>query len=79
MKKGLWEYIFSGIRPNITLRIGKPFGPFKLPKDKSNKEKALKNIGDEMMCRIAALLPKKCHGKYINNPDVEKYNLENNL
>ena len=55
------------------------FRDFELYKDKSNKEKALKNIGDEMMCRIAALLPKKCHGKYINNPDVEKYNLENNL
>ena len=57
MKRGLWDYILSGIRPNITLRVGKPFGPFSLPKDKSIKEKVFKDIGDEMMCRIAALLP----------------------
>jgi len=39
----------------------------------------LKYIGDEMMCRIAALLPEECHGKYKNNPNVKKYRLENNL
>ena len=79
MKKGLWDYILKGIRPNITLRVGKPFGPFTLPKDKSIKEKVFKDIGDEMMCRIAALLPKECHGQYKNHPDIEKYSLENNL
>ena len=79
MKKGLWDYILSGIRPNITLRVGKSFGPFSLPKDKSIKEKVIKDIGDEMMCRIAALLPKECHGQYKNHPDIEKYSLENNL
>jgi len=79
MKKGLLDYIVSGIRPNITLRAGKPFGPFKLPKDKSKKEEVFKDIGDEMMCRIAALLPKECHGQYKNHPDIEKYHLENNL
>jgi len=79
LKKGLWDYILSGIRPKISIRVGKPFGPFELPKDRSQKEKELKYIGDEMMCRIAALLPEECHGKYKNNPDVKKYRLENNL
>ena len=79
MKKGLWDYILSGIKPNITLRVGKPFGPFTLPKDKSVKEKVFQDIGDEMMCRIAALLPKECHGQYKNHPDIEKYSIENNL
>ena len=31
LKKGLWDYIFSGIRPKISIRVGKPFGPFELP------------------------------------------------
>ena len=50
-----------------------------LPKDKSVKEKVFQDIGDEMMCRIAALLPKECHGQYKSHPDIEKYSLENNL
>ena len=79
LKKGLWDYIVSGIRPKISIQVGKPFGPFELPKDRSQKENELKYIGDEMMCRIAALLPEECHGKYKNNPDVKKYRLENNL
>ena len=53
--------------------------PYTPPKDKSVKEKVFQDIGDEMMCRIATLLPKECHGQYKNHPDIEKYHLENNL
>ena len=28
IKKGMWEYIFSGVRPKIRISIGKPLGPF---------------------------------------------------
>ncbi|MEC7926880.1 MAG: lysophospholipid acyltransferase family protein, partial [Candidatus Neomarinimicrobiota bacterium] len=52
-----WENIFRGVRPTVQVRIGKPFGPFTLSKSKKNKERDLNKIGDEIMCKIAALLP----------------------
>jgi len=77
IKKGLWEYIFTGIRPKISIRIGKPCGPYSIPKDRSKREIALSDIGDEIMCRIAALLPEDSHGQFKNNPLIKKFQEQN--
>lgn len=73
LKKSLWYYLFRGVRPHIEIKIGKPFGPYTLSKDKINRENELVEIGNIVMCRIAALLPKTTHGVYSNDPKVEQY------
>ena len=75
----IWSNATRGVRPKVQINIGKPFGPYSLPKDRSQKEKKLTIIGDEVMCRIAALLPDKHHGFYRGNPSIKNYREENNL
>jgi 1-acyl-sn-glycerol-3-phosphate acyltransferase len=57
-------------RPPITIR----FGPaFTLPPvDRSDREGWLKQSTDEIMCRIAALLPEKYHGFYAGHPRLRE-------
>ncbi|MFQ6603960.1 MAG: lysophospholipid acyltransferase family protein [Fidelibacterota bacterium] len=64
-----WENWFRGVRPTVTIRIGKPFGPVSLPENRKEKIKALADIGDELMSRIATLLPKK-HRGYLRNKSL---------
>jgi len=75
----IWSNALSGVRPKVRINIGKPFGPYSLPKERSQKETKLAKIGDEVMCRIAALLPDKHHGVYLGNPSIKNYREENNL
>ncbi|NPV74777.1 MAG: 1-acyl-sn-glycerol-3-phosphate acyltransferase [Anaerolineae bacterium] len=57
-------------KPVITARFGPPF---RLPPlDRSNREETLKNYTDEIMCRIAALLPQKYHGFYRDHPRLKE-------
>jgi 1-acyl-sn-glycerol-3-phosphate acyltransferase len=49
-------------RPKITVRFGEPFSlP---PIDRKNREASLQKNTDEIMCRIAALLPDEYRGVY---------------
>ncbi len=75
----IWSNVLSGVRPKVRINIGKPFGPYSLPKERSQKEEKLAKIGDEVMCRIAALLPDKHHGVSRGNPSIKNYREENNL
>lgn len=75
----IWSFISQGVRPKIRINIGKPFGPYSLPKDRSQKKAKLGIIGDRVMCRIAALLPDECHGVYSGDPSIEEYRSQNKL
>ncbi len=57
-------------RPAITVR----FGPaFQLPPiDRNDREGSLEQATDEMMCRIAALLPEPYWGHYANHPRLKE-------
>ena len=77
LDKSLWHYLFKGVRPKITINIGKSFGPYKLPRNKEARESELIKIGDDVMCRLAALLPNDAHGVYAKNPKIEIYKKEN--
>ncbi|MBO7703867.1 MAG: 1-acyl-sn-glycerol-3-phosphate acyltransferase [Solobacterium sp.] len=57
-------------KPRITLR----FGPtYELPRiDPDNREESLRAATDEVMCRIAALLPDHYHGFYRDNPRIRE-------
>ena len=74
-----WEMMFKGVRPSVNIRIGKPFGPYKISKLKNSKERDLKEIGSEIMCRIAALLPESAHGSFKHNKTINEYQKKNGL
>ncbi len=74
-----WEDIFRGVRPRVNIKIGKPFGPFQLPKGRQQKEQALDEIGLEVMCRIAALIPEDQHGVFKGAPTIKDFRIENGL
>jgi 1-acyl-sn-glycerol-3-phosphate acyltransferase len=65
---------FHGVRPRVEINIGKPF-KIKTSEafDKKTREDILRRLGDDMMCRIAALLPEEYHGLYKGDERVKKY------
>lgn len=57
-------------RPHFTVRVGKPF---RLPPlDNQDRDARVKEYTDEIMCRIAALLPPDYRGVYAGYPRVEE-------
>jgi len=65
-----WENLFKGVRPQIEIRIGRPFGPYILPKEKAQKKQAIQKIGNEMIHQFAALLPNSRHGVFKGNKRI---------
>ncbi len=57
-------------RSHVTLRAGKPFTLPPLPK--KDRDGALKADTDEIMCRIAVLIPPKYWGVYANHPRLKE-------
>jgi len=53
-------------RSNVTLTGGKPFTIPPLPK--SNRDEALQNYTEKIMCQMAAILPEKYRGVYAEHP-----------
>ena len=74
-----WDDLFKGVRPRITVNIGKPFGPFNIKGSKEEKISKLEEYSQELMCRIAALLPDDRHGEYSNDKRIASYRVENKL
>ena len=66
-----WQWYVHRLRkPKITLRIGPAYT---LPAiDRNNREESMRLATDEVMCRIAALLPDHYHGFYKGNPRIEE-------
>lgn len=57
-------------RSHIVLRAGPAFTLPPLPRE--NRDAALKQYTDEIMCRIAALLPEKYRGVYRDHPRLKE-------
>jgi 1-acyl-sn-glycerol-3-phosphate acyltransferase len=57
-------------RTEITARAGKPFRLPPLPK--KDRDAALETYTDEIMCRIAALLPLEMRGEYADHPRLKE-------
>ena len=53
-------------RPPITIRVGKPY--ILPPMDRDNRQAWLTQYTDEIMCRIAVLLPEQYRGFYADHP-----------
>ena len=64
----LFPALRQGRRATVTAHIGPPFGPFpKAARGRAGRA-ALDELGDEMMRRIAGLLPPERRGVYSDNP-----------
>ena len=60
--------LFTFQRPEVHVHFGQPY---RLPPvDRKNKEAGLKSNTDEIMCRIAALLPESYRGFYADHPKM---------
>jgi 1-acyl-sn-glycerol-3-phosphate acyltransferase len=57
-------------RTPVTLTAGKPFTLPPFPK--SNREQVLQEYTDEIMCRIAAMLPEENRGYYSDHPRLKE-------
>jgi 1-acyl-sn-glycerol-3-phosphate acyltransferase len=57
-------------KTHITLTGGKPFVIPPLPK--KNRNKALQNYTDEIMCQIAVILPERYRGVYAEHPRLKE-------
>ena len=63
-------------RPPITVQVG---APYYLPEfDQDDRQAWLTQSTDEIMCRIAVLLPPKYHGFYANHPRLHQLLAEGN-
>jgi 1-acyl-sn-glycerol-3-phosphate acyltransferase len=62
--------IFTLRRPQITVRFGPAFTL--LPVGPENREKMYQQYSDEIMCRIAALMPEKYWGYYHDHPRLKE-------
>ena len=74
---GIFDPIFFGQlkrlrRPHISIRIGPMFRLPPLPSESQGRDEALKTDTDEIMCRIAALLPEENRGAYAQHPRLKE-------
>ena len=61
---------FTFQRPRFNIRFGCPFSlP---PVNRRSRETDLKRNTDEIMCRIAAMLPAELHGAYADYPRINE-------
>jgi len=57
-------------RAPISVKVGRPFYLPAVPRE--NRDQALKDYTDEIMCRIAALLPPAYRGVYADHPRLQE-------
>jgi 1-acyl-sn-glycerol-3-phosphate acyltransferase len=59
-------------RPHVIVNIGAPFSLPPLPSEGQDRDEALKIDTDEIMCRIAYLLPPEQRGLYADHPRLKE-------
>jgi 1-acyl-sn-glycerol-3-phosphate acyltransferase len=59
-------------RAPVTITAGKTFTLAPLPVESQGRDEALQDYTDEIMCRIAILLPEKYRGVYADHPKLKE-------
>jgi 1-acyl-sn-glycerol-3-phosphate acyltransferase len=59
-------------RPHVTVTIGPMFNLPPLPSESQGREEALKRDTDEIMCRLAVILPEEFRGVYADHPRLKE-------
>ena len=72
-----WEDLFRGVRPRVTINIGKPFGPFDVKGTKNERISKIETIGEELISRIGALLPEDKRGVCFGDTRLLGFQKEN--
>ncbi len=72
----IFRKIFTLRFPKVNIRFGKPFRLEPLTRERRSEQ--MQEYTDEIMCRIAALLPEKYHGFYRGHPRVKEL-MESNI
>lgn len=70
-----WTEVFPvkfGRRAKVTVRIGKPFGPYQVEVRSRSGRVKLDEIGHEMMRKIGELLPPNRRGYYSDDPAIRE-------
>lgn len=62
----------QGKRAKVQFKIGKPYGPFKISGSRYEQRRQLDEISDEIMKKIADLLPQDKRGLYSSDPKVRE-------
>jgi len=68
--KVFWGNVKRLRRNHVVVRAGPAFTLPSLPRE--NRDEALKRYTDEIMCRIAALLPERYRGVYADHPRLKE-------
>ena len=66
----MFSALKQGKRAKVKIRIGKPFGPFKIFGSRYERRRQLDDIGNEIMTHIANLIPQEEAGLFSNDPAV---------
>ncbi len=74
--ENVWNNLLKGVRQKLQINIGKPFLPKQLPKDRAERNKLIKITGEEIMCRIAALMSDEYHGIYTGDKRIKNFRLK---
>jgi len=77
---GSTDLIHSNLRlqrAKVEVRFGKPFLLHQVDNERTTKDR-LKQATDEIMCRIALLLPEERRGFYANHPRLKELQAEQN-
>jgi len=74
---GTFDSVFFGQlkrlrRPHVSINVGAPFSLPRLPSEGASRDEALKTDTDEIMCRIASLLPPEQRGFYGDHPHLKE-------
>ncbi len=64
--------IFKQGRPQLTIKVGKPLGPFLREAISIGRREETDRIGEEIMAAIAALIPPEKHGVYAADPQLRE-------
>jgi 1-acyl-sn-glycerol-3-phosphate acyltransferase len=64
-------------RARLTVRVGKPFGPFKAEGRGAERRRLLDEVGHEIMQHIAELIPPERRGFYSRDPGIRQMALAN--
>jgi 1-acyl-sn-glycerol-3-phosphate acyltransferase len=59
-------------RPHLKINIGPVFSLPPLPSDSQGREEALKRDTEEIMCRLAVILPEEFRGVYTDHPRLKE-------
>jgi 1-acyl-sn-glycerol-3-phosphate acyltransferase len=75
---GSFDKVFFGQlkrlhRPHVIVSIGPVFSLSPLPTEAQNRDEVLLADTDEIMCRIAALIPREQRGFYTDHPLVKEF------